>query len=77
MGKNLAFVSALAVIIGWMVLFFSGHGLLIGSTTPDGGMGMLKCRYFTGASVVERKFLYTKGGALGRDSCPSTVHVTK
>lgn len=77
MSKNLGFVSALAVIIAWLVLFFSGHGLLIGSTTPDGGVGMLKCRYFTGASVVDRAFLYTRGGALGRDSCPRSVKVTK
>lgn len=77
MAKKLSAALAFAVIGAWLLLYFSGRGLLIGYTQPEGGIGMLGCRYFTGASVVDRSYLYTTQGMLGRDTCPRILDVTK
>lgn len=77
MAKKVSFALAVAVIVAWASLFFSGRGVLIGYTEPEGGIGMLSCRYFTGGGFAERKFLYTKLGGLGRDTCPRMQDIAK
>lgn len=77
MARKLSLALGLAVVAAWALLFLSGRGVLIGYSQPDGGVGMLSCRYFTGASVVDRMHLYTKLGGLGRDTCPRIVDVTQ
>ena len=66
----------IAVVLGaWLVLFFSNKGLLVWGDKPDGDrkVGMMKCHYFTGTGVVEKQFLYSSEGFLGRQACPRTV----
>ena len=77
-GLNLSLIALAAVVVAWLVLFFSGRGILVWFTQPSGqDVGMLKCQYFTGAEVVERQFLYTRQGFLGRDTCPRSIALTK
>ena len=72
--KTLAIVGA-AVLAGWLALFFSNKGLLVWGDKPDDDrkVGMLKCHYFTGTGVIEKQFLYSDQGFLGRQTCPRTV----
>lgn len=74
--QNRVLFVVVAVVLGlWLLLFFSSKGLLIWGDTPDGErkVGMLKCHYFTGTGVVEKQFLYSSEGFLGRQACPRTV----
>ena len=69
---------AAGILLGlWLLLFFSGRGMLVWFTSPNENVGMLHCHYFTGTGVVERQFLYTKQGMLGRDTCPRFIDLTK
>jgi hypothetical protein len=70
---RLGLVAAGIVLVLWLALFFSGRGMLVWFTEPGQNVGMLKCQYFTGTSVVERQFLFTKQGFLGRDACPRFI----
>ncbi len=72
--KTLA-IAAGIVIAAWAALFFSNKGFLVWSDKPDGDrkLGMMKCQYFTGAGFVEKQFLYSEEGFLGRQACPRTV----
>lgn len=72
---SLAAMVALAVL--WLMLFFSGRGVLVWFTEPAKDVGMLKCHYFTGTGTVERQFLFSKQGFLGRDTCPRTLVLDK
>lgn len=65
------------LVAGWLTLFFSGRGLLVWFSQPSEKVGMLRCHYFTGTDVVERQFLYTKQGFLGRDTCPRVIELVK
>ena len=69
----LALVGLLALM--WLVLFFSGRGLLVWFETPSEKVGMLKCHYFTGTGIADRQFLYTEQGLLGRETCPRMVEL--
>ena len=71
-------LAAIGVILAlWLVLFFSNRAVLVWFTQPQERMGMLKCQYFNGTNVVERQFLYSKQGFLGRDSCPRIIELEK
>jgi hypothetical protein len=72
MAKKLGLIATLALVVGWLALFFSGHALLVWFTQPNEKVGMLHCHYFTGTGLVERQFLYSKQGFIGRDTCPRT-----
>lgn len=54
-------------------LFFSSHAMLLWSSAPKEKVGTLRCTYFTGFGTVERTFLYTEQGFLGRDTCPRFI----
>jgi hypothetical protein len=69
-------VAGIAFVL-WLVLFFSGRGILVWFTQPNDRVGMLKCHYFTGTDLVERQFLYSKQGFLGRDTCPRVIELKK
>jgi hypothetical protein len=73
--KRTLVILAAAVLGAWLALFFSNKGLLVYGDKPDGDrkVGMLKCKYFTGTGVIERQFLYSDQGILGRQACPRTV----
>jgi hypothetical protein len=72
--KTLAVIAAVALAL-WLALFFSSKGLLVWGDKPDDDkkVGMLKCHYFTGTGIVEKQFLYSDQGFLGRQACPRTV----
>lgn len=65
------------LVLGWLSLLVSGRGVLFWFTEPQEKVGMLKCQYFTGTGTVERQFLYTEQGLLGRAACPRFVDLTK
>ena len=73
--KRTLVILAAAVLGAWLALFFSNTGLLVYGDKPDGDrkVGMLKCHYFTGTGMVEKQFLYSSEGFLGRQACPRTV----
>jgi hypothetical protein len=76
MSKNKTLFIVVTVVLGlWLALFFSNKGLLVWGENPDGDrkVGMLKCHYFTGTGVVEKQFLYSSEGFLGRQACPRTT----
>jgi len=75
--KNLGLIAAGIVLVLWLMLFFSGRGILVWFNQPGDKIGMLKCQYFTGTGVIERQFLYSKQGFLGRDTCPRTIDLEK
>lgn len=75
MSQKLSLLFIAALVSAWITLFFSGRGLVVWYTTPDGNAGMLECQYFTGVGLVERRFLYTKSGLLGRETCPRFVEL--
>jgi hypothetical protein len=72
--KALAIVAGVALAL-WLALFFSNKGFLVWGDKPDDDrkVGMLKCQYFTGTGVIEKQFLYSDQGFLGRQACPRTV----
>lgn len=72
---KIAIAAAGVILVSCLGLFFSSHGLLIGSSAPAEKVGMLKCHYFTGFGVVDRQFLYTEQGFLGRETCPRFVEL--
>jgi hypothetical protein len=72
---RIGMIAAGIVLALWVLLFLSGRGLLVWFTQPKDKVGMLKCQYFTGTNVVERQFLYTKQGFLGRDTCPRFIEL--
>ena len=74
--NNKALVVVAAVLAGlWLALFFSGKGILVWGSTPDRDhkVGMLKCEYFTGTGFIEKQFLFSEQGFLGRQACPRIV----
>lgn len=74
--QNRTLYIVVAVVLGlWLALFVSNKGLLIWGDQPDSDrkVGMMKCHYFTGTGVVEKQFLYSSEGFLGRQACPRTV----
>jgi hypothetical protein len=76
-GSNIGLIAAGIVLVLWVMLFLSGRGLLVWFAQPADKVGMLKCHYFTGTGVVERQFLYSKQGFLGRDTCPRFIELAK
>lgn len=72
--RTLAAVAGVVAVL-WLALFFSSKGVLVYGDKPDGDrkVGMLKCRYFTGTGIIEKQFLYSDQGLLGRQACPRTV----
>ena len=72
--KTIAIVAGVA-LGAWLVLVFSNKGFLVWGDKPEGDrkVGMLKCHYFTGTGVIEKQFLYSDEGFLGRQVCPRTV----
>jgi hypothetical protein len=75
--KHLSGILLATLVVLWLALFFSGRGMLVWFTQPHEKLGMLRCHYFTGTGVVERQFLYTEHGVLGRDTCPRFVDLAK
>ena len=76
-GSNIGLIAAGIVLVLWVMLFLSGRGLLVWFAQPADKVGMLKCQYFTGTGVVERQYLYSKQGFLGRDTCPRFIELAK
>jgi len=74
--QNKMIAMAAAVLFAlWVGLFFSNKGFLVWSDKPDGDrkLGMMKCQYFTGTGFIEKQFLFSEEGFLGRQACPRTV----
>ena len=72
--KTFAIVAGI-VFAAWLALFFSNKGFLVWGDKPDSErkLGMMKCHYFTGTGLIEKQFLYSEEGFLGRQACPRTV----
>ena len=72
--RTIAIAAGIALAL-WLALFFSNKGFLVWSDKPDGDrkVGMMKCHYFTGTGLLEKQFLYSEEGSLGRQACPRTV----
>jgi hypothetical protein len=72
--KTLAIVAGVLLAL-WLGLFLSGRGFLVWGDKPDGDrkLGMMKCNYFTGTGVVERQYLYSEEGFLGKQACPRWI----
>ena len=70
-------IAAAVLVVAWLALFFSGRGIVVWFTQPKEKVGMLKCHYFTGTDIVERQFLYTKQGFLGRETCPRIIELAQ
>ncbi|HUR41496.1 MAG TPA: YobH family protein [Verrucomicrobiae bacterium] len=75
MGKKISLAATILLVAGWLALFFSGRGVLIWFTQPGEKVGMLHCHYFTGTEIVNRQFLYSQQGFLGRETCPRVVEL--
>lgn len=73
--KN-AFLFLLALFVAaYAALLISSHGVLFAGTIEDGLLvKTLKCRYFTGTSVVDKKYLYSESNTIGRAACPRTLY---
>jgi hypothetical protein len=73
--KKTLVIAAAVVAALWIALFFSNKGFLVWGDKPDDDkkVGMLKCQYFTGTGFIEKQFLYSDQGFLGRQACPRTV----
>lgn len=69
----------LALAICWSYIFFSGTGVLIHSSkvkTQINSVEMLHCKYFTGTSIIEKKFPFTNNsiiGSVGKSICERTI----
>jgi hypothetical protein len=72
--KMIAIAAAVLVAL-WLGLFFSNRGFLVWTDLPDGDrkLGMMKCQYFTGGGFIEKQFLYSDQGFLGKQACPRWV----
>ena len=71
--RNWKLIAPAVLVAAWLLLFFSNKGVLVWFMEPSEKVGMLKCHYFTGTGFVERQYLFSKQGFLGRESCPRSV----
>ena len=73
--KNPFFFLIALLIAAYAALLFSSHGVLFAGSVEDGLLvKTLKCRYFTGTSVIEKKYLYSESNTIGRAACPRTLY---
>lgn len=84
--KRITALILLLLVIGYGFILFTSTGILVGSTveTPKNAVNdllaefgaeqsTLRCTYFTGFELVERKHLYSESDNIGRAICPRTI----
>jgi hypothetical protein len=62
--KKLGAGAVVLVLVGWLVLILSTHGLLVWSTGPlppktASGQATLECTFFTGLELVTLGYYYS------------------
>lgn len=73
--KKLGTVVAALIVVSWLALLLSTHGLLVWSVGPispktASGQATLECTFFTGLELVTLGYYYSADGVLGRAICP-------
>lgn len=53
----------------WLVMLFTGYGVLTGSQSIAMGLG-LRCEYLTAKGVTVSRYLHSRGGITGVTECP-------
>lgn len=75
MTRLFAMLLLLVLVLAYTGLVFSSHGILIGSDIRQGVLVKhLECRYFTGISTLDKRYLYSETNTIGRAACPRTLY---
>lgn len=53
----------------WLIMLFSGYGILTGSHKIAAGLG-LSCQYLTAKGMTVARYLHSDSGITGKASCP-------
>lgn len=53
----------------WLIMLFSGYGVLTGSHKIAFGLG-LSCQYLTAKGMTVSRYLHSEGGVTGKAECP-------
>ena len=61
--------SLLILAILWLIMLFSGYGVLTGSHKIAFGLG-LSCQYLTAKGMTDSRYLHSVGGVTGKAECP-------
>ncbi len=61
--------SLLILAILWLIMLFSGYGVLTGSHKIAFGLG-LSCQYLTAKGMTVSRYLHSEGGFTGKAECP-------
>lgn len=61
--------SILVLVVIWLVMLFTGYGVLISSHSIAMGLG-LRCEYLTAKGVTASRYLHSRGGITGVTECP-------
>lgn len=65
----MVFRSILILAIIWLVMLFTGYGILTTSHSIAYGLG-LRCEYLTAKGVTVSRFLHSESGITGVAECP-------
>lgn len=61
--------SLLILAMLWLIMLFSGYGVLTGSHKIAFGLG-LSCQYLTAKGMTVSRYLHSEGGVTGKAECP-------
>lgn len=63
------------VFAAWAGLFFTQNAVIVYWETTENNMGIpkLNCTYFTGISLLEKSYVKTDMGMVGRETCANFV----
>ena len=59
----------IVVALLWLIMLFTGYGVLTGSNKNAAGLG-LQCNYLTARGMVTAQYLHTDSGIVGVTDCP-------
>ena len=75
-GKSILVFLVWTVLVVWVVLFFTGGGVLVVASERKSGLGtILVCKYLTGRKIIQHEHLKTNLGVLGHEACPWIIEV--
>ncbi|MBS0908324.1 hypothetical protein JK223_02125 [Tatumella sp. JGM118] len=68
-GNEMLIRSLLILALLWLIMLFSGYGVLTGSHKIAFGLG-LSCQYLTAKGMTVSRYLHSEGGFTGKAECP-------
>jgi len=63
------------IFAAWAGLFVTQNAVFVNSKTTTNAMGIptLHCTFFTGLGLLEKTYVKTSMGMMGRETCPNFI----